>query len=216
MAENKERFATYIGSLADILPPYLEELESYALDTDVPIIKKEVQSLIKTLFTYKKPAHILEVGTAIGFSALLMKEFAGPDVKITTIEKYEKRIPIAKDNFARFDKDKSITLLEGDAADILKNLEGEFDFILMDAAKGQYGAFLPDVLRLLKPGGMILSDNVLQDGTVIESKFAVTRRDRTIHKRMREYLYTLNHTDGLSTSILTIGDGVALTVSDTM
>ena len=210
--ENKERFETYIESLTDILPPYLEDLEKVAHDTDVPIIRKDVQSLIKTLFAYKKPAHILEVGTAIGFSALMMKDFSGPDCRITTIEKYEKRIPIAKENFAAHDKEGRITLMEGDAADILGELSGSFDFVLMDAAKGQYGAFFPNVLRLLAPGGMILSDNVLQDGALIESKFAVTRRDRTIHKRMREYLHTLTHTEGLSTSILNIGDGVALSV----
>lgn len=207
-----ERFTAYINSLENGNPPYLDELEAYAKKTQVPIIRKEMQSLMRTLLVMNKPKRILEVGTAIGFSALFMSEFMPEDGHITTIEKYEKRIPIAKDNFKRFGKEDRIELLEGDAADILKSLTGPFDFIFMDAAKGQYIHFLPDVLRLLNPGGVLLSDNVLQDGDIIESKYAVTRRDRTIHKRMREYLYTLKNHEQLETAILTLGDGVALSV----
>jgi len=164
------------------------------------------------LLVMNKPKRILEVGTAIGFSALFMREFMPKDGHITTIEKYEKRIPLAKENFKRFDTDERITLIEGDAADVLKRLEGPFDFVFMDAAKGQYIHFLPEVLRLLETGGVLLSDNVLQDGDIIQSRFAVTRRDRTIHKRMREYLYTLKNHEQLETAILTLGDGVALSV----
>ncbi len=207
-----ERFTAYINSLENGNPPYLDELEAYAKKTQVPIIRKEMQSLMRTLLVMNKPKRILEVGTAIGFSALFMSEFMPEDGHITTIEKYEKRIPIAKDNFKRFGREDRIELLEGDAADILKSLTGPFDFIFMDAAKGQYIHFLPDVLRLLNPGGVLLSDNVLQDGDIIESKYAVTRRDRTIHKRMREYLYTLKNHEQLETAILTLGDGVALSV----
>lgn len=207
-----ERFTAYINSLENGNPPYLDELEAYAKKTQVPIIRKEMQSLMRTLLVMNKPKRILEVGTAIGFSALFMSEFMPEDGHITTIEKYEKRIPIAKDNFKRFGKEDRIELLEGDAADILKSLTGPFDFIFMDAAKGQYIHFLPDVLRLLNPGGVLLSDNVLQDGDIIESKYAVIRRDRTIHKRMREYLYTLKNHEQLETAILTLGDGVALSV----
>lgn len=207
-----ERFTAYINSLENGNPSYLDELEVFAKDTQVPVIRKEMQSLIRTLLVMNKPKRILEVGTAIGFSALFMREFMPENGHITTIEKYEKRIPIAKENFRCFDKDGRITLLEGDAADILKQLDDSFDFIFMDAAKGQYIHFLPEVLRLLGKGGLLVSDNVLQDGDIIESKFAVTRRDRTIHKRMREYLYTLKNHEQLETAILTIGDGVALSV----
>lgn len=207
-----ERFTAYINSLENGNPSYLDELEAYSKKTQVPIIRKEMQSLMRTLLVMNKPKRILEVGTAIGFSALFMSEFMPKDGHITTIEKYEKRIPLAKENFKRFDPDKRITLLEGDAADILKQLEGPFDFIFMDAAKGQYIHFLPEVLRLLETGGVLLSDNVLQDGDIIQSRFAVTRRDRTIHKRMREYLYTLKNHEHLETAILTLGDGVALSV----
>ena len=205
------RMATFIDSMDPGNPPYLDELEKEAIAGDVPIIRKPLQSLFRFLLKYVKPKSILEVGTAIGFSAILMSEYAPEDCKITTIEKYEKRIPIAKENFRKFGKEGKITLLEGDAAEILKDLEGPYDLIFMDAAKGQYLAFLPDVLRLLAPGGLLLSDNVLQDGDVIESRFALERRKRTTHARMREYLYELKHAPGLETVILPVGDGITLT-----
>jgi predicted O-methyltransferase YrrM len=145
-----------------------------------------------------------------------MSEYAPENCHITTIEKYEKRIPAARENFRRAGREERITLLEGDAADILKDMEGSFDLIFMDAAKGQYIHFMPDVLRLLAPGGILLSDNVLQDGDIIESRFAVTRRNRTIHSRMREYLYELKHHPELETVILPVGDGVTVSVKKTL
>ncbi len=208
----EDRLRVFINSLDRGNPEYLNEIEKYAKATDVPIIRKEMQSLLRTLLTLCRPQRILEVGTAIGFSALLMSEYAPQECHITTIEKYEKRIPLAKENFKKAGKEDAITLLEGDAVDILKNLKEPFDFIFMDAAKGQYLYFLPDILRLLKPGGLLVSDNVLQDGDIIESRFAVTRRNRTIHSRMRDYLYELKHHPQLETSILPVGDGVTLSV----
>lgn len=153
---------------------------------------------------------ILEVGTAIGFSALFMSEYAPEGCHITTIEKYEKRIPLAKENFKKAGKQDSITLIEGDATEVLSDLQETFDFIFMDAAKGQYIHFLPDILRLLESGGLLVSDNILQDGDIIESKYAITRRNRTIHNRMREYLYALTHHEQLETVILPLADGVTL------
>lgn len=207
-----ERMAVFIDSMDPGNTDFLNELESYSRQTNVPIIRPSMQSLLKLLLAMKQPKRILEVGCAIGFSALLMSEYAPSDCRITTIEKYEKRIPIAKENFKRAGKEDRITLLEGDAAEILKELEGSYDLIFMDAAKGQYIHFLPDVLRLLSEGGLLVSDNVLQDGDIIESRFAVTRRNRTIHGRMREYLYTLTHHPMLVTSILPVGDGVTISV----
>lgn len=207
-----ERFVAYINSLDAGNPAYLDELEAYAIQTQVPIIRKEMQSFMRTMLLMNKPKRILEVGTAIGFSALLMSEFMPQDGHITTIENYEKRIPIARANFQKYGKEDRITLLEGDAAEVLKTLEGPYDFIFMDAAKGQYIHYLPQIMRILTPGGVLISDNVMQDGDIIESKYAVTRRDRTIHRRMREYLYTLTHHEELKTSILTLGDGVAVSV----
>lgn len=208
----EERLSTFINSFDEGNPPYLNELERYAKKTDVPIIRTQMQSLLKFLLVMKEPKEILEVGTAIGFSALLMSEYAPKDCHITTIEKYEKRIPIAKDNFKKAGKENAITLLEGDATEILQSLEGTYDFIFMDAAKGQYIHFLPNILRLLKEGGLLISDNVLQDGDILESRFAVTRRNRTIHARMREYLYELKHHNDLETVILPVGDGVTISV----
>ena len=205
-----ERFVTYINSLNTGNTPFLEELEKKAKADYVPIIRREMQSLLKLLLAMKRPVRILEVGTAVGFSALLMAEYNPVDCEITTIENYEKRIPIAKENFMKAGRDQMITLLEGDAAEVLKTLEGPYDFIFMDAAKGQYIHFLPEILRLLAKDGVLVSDNVLQDGDVIESRFAVTRRNRTIHKRMREYLYTLTHSEELVTAVLPVGDGITL------
>ena len=207
-----ERYVSFINSLDTENPAYLNELEEYAKKTEVPIIRKQMQSLIRVLLTLGQPKQILEVGTAIGFSALFMSEYAPDDCHITTIEKYEKRIPLARENFRKSGREHRFTLLEGDAAAILPTLTGQFDLIFMDAAKGQYLHFLPDVLRLLAQGGILISDNVLQDGDIIESRFAVTRRNRTIHARMREYLYELKHTEALETVILTVGDGVAVSV----
>ncbi len=207
-----ERMNAFIDSLDAGNTSFLNEIESEAKKTNVPIIRAQVQSLIKLLLAMQKPVSVLEVGCAIGFSALFMSEYAPEDCHITTIEKYEKRIPIAKENFKRAGREDKITLLEGDAAEILKELNGTYDFIFMDAAKGQYIHFLPDVLRLLSKGGILLSDNVLQDGDIIESRFAVTRRNRTIHSRMREYLYELKHHPDLETVVLPVGDGVTISV----
>lgn len=207
-----ERFVTYINSLNSGNTPLLEEIEKEAKSGFVPIIRREMQSLLKLLLAVQRPKRILEVGAAVGFSSLLMAEYNPAKCHITTIENYEKRIPIAKANFKRAGREADITLLEGDAADILKELNGTYDFIFMDAAKGQYIHFMEDVLRLLAPGGMLVSDNVLQDGDIIESRFAVTRRNRTIHKRMREYLYELTHNPVLTTSVLPVGDGVTVSI----
>lgn len=212
MITGDERLNAFIDSLDTGNTLFLNEIEKEAKETNVPIIRTQVQSLLKLLLAMRKPATILEVGCAIGFSALLMSEYGPEDCHITTIEKYEKRIPVARENFRRAGKEERITLLEGDAAEILQKMTGAYDMIFMDAAKGQYIHFLPDVLRLLVPGGILLSDNVLQDGNILESRFAVTRRNRTIHSRMRAYLYELKHHPQLETVILPVGDGVTLSV----
>lgn len=207
-----ERTVAFINSLDSGNTPLLNEIEKEAKKTDVPIIRTEMQSFIKLLLAMKKPMSILEVGCAIGFSALLMSEYAPEGCRITTIEKYEKRIPVAKENFKRAGKEDSIILLEGDALELLPKLEGIYDFVFMDAAKGQYINFLPEVLRLMPEGGILLSDNVLQDGDIIQSRYAVTRRNRTIHTRMRDYLYELKHHPQLMTAVLPVGDGITVSV----
>lgn len=206
-----ERFVTYIHSLEKPNSEILTEIEREAHKDLVPIIRKEMESFLRVILTIKHPKEILELGTAIGYSAILMSEAC--DAKITTIENYEKRIPIARENFAKAGKDDQIELLEGDALEVMKTLpEAKYDFIFMDAAKAQYINYLPEVMRLLTPGGVLITDNVLQDGDLIQSKFVVRRRDRTIHKRMREFLETIKHDDRLETSIVPIGDGIVMAV----
>ncbi len=207
-----ERLVTYIDSLDSGNTEILDTIEREALDSYVPIIRKSMQSFLKLFLTMQKPKRILEVGTAVGFSAILMAEYNPYPCEIVTIENYAKRIPIARENFLRAGKEQQITLIEGDATEVLKTLEEPFDMIFMDAAKGQYINFFGDVMRLLKKDGVLISDNVLQDGDIIESHFVVTRRNRTIHKRMREYLYELTHRDDLVTSVMPIGDGITVSV----
>ena len=207
-----ERIITFINSMDTENSEILETIEQEALAADVPIIRREMQSFLEVLLLMKKPMRVLEVGTAVGFSALLMSDYLPEGGHITTIENYEKRIPIARENFRRAGKEDKITLIEGDATEVLAEMEGTFDFIFMDAAKGQYIHYLPNVLRLLSDGGCLVSDNVMQDGDIIESRFAVERRNRTIHARMREYLYELKHREDLVTSIIPLGDGVAVSI----
>ncbi len=207
-----ERLVTYINSLDHGNTPFLDELEYEAKNDGVPIVRRETQSLLKVLLEIRKPTRILEVGTAVGFSACLMASYGEKDSRIVTIEDYEKRIPKALENFRKGGFGERITLLPGDAAEVLKTLEGPFDLVFMDAAKGQYIAFLPEVKRLLARGGILVSDNVLQDGDLIESHYVVERRNRTIYKRMREYLQALKDDPELETTILPLGDGVTVSV----
>lgn len=208
-----ERISAYIHSLDTELPPKLQIIEREALADEVPIIKKPTQTLLRFLLKAHKPKKILEVGCAVGFSALLMSEDMSDDGHITTIEKVQSRIAKAKENFTFAEKNQKITLLEGDAADLLKELvakKEQYDMIFMDAAKGQYLHFFEDIMMLLKKDGLLVSDNVLQDGDIVQSRYAIVKRNRTIHSRMRDYLYLLTHHEDLRTVILPLGDGVTL------
>ena len=205
-----ERFLTYLGSLEGQEIDYIAAIEKEALETYVPIIRKDTQTFMKFLMQTLRPEQILEVGTAVGFSALLMEAYDPADCQITTIENYLPRIPIARNNFKRAGKEDKIHLIEGDAQEVLPTLTGSYDFIFMDAAKGQYPIFLPEIKRLMHSGSVLVTDNVLQDGDLIESHYAIERRNRTIHKRMREYLYSLTHDEDLVCSILPVGDGLAV------
>lgn len=209
---DNERLAAFLHSFDHTLPPLLNQLEQEAKEDNVPIIRPQMQSLLRFLMTSIQPKRILEVGTAVGFSALFMSTFVPKNCHITTIERYDKYIAKAKEHFELAGKMEEITLLEGDAAEVLKHLtENEsYDFIFIDAAKGQYIHFLPDILRLLKPKGLLVSDNIFQEGEIMESKYAIPRRNRTIYKRMRQYLDVLTRSDLLETVILPVGDGVTL------
>ena len=207
-----ERVVAYINSLNCGNSDICNTIEKEAIADEVPIIRKEMGNLLKVLLQLVQPERILEVGTAVGYSSILMSENMPEKCTITTIENYDKRIPVARNNFKRAGKENVITLIEGDALEVLKTLEGPYDFIFMDAAKGQYINYLPDIKRVLRKGGLLISDNILQEGELVESRYVVTRRDRTIHTRIREYLYELTHNDELITSIVPIGDGITLSV----
>jgi len=209
----QERMEVFLELFREEPPEYIQELERIALANDVPVIRRGTRDVLRYLLKTKRPAKVLEVGTAIGYSALFMKECLPIESSITTIEKVEMRLVEARKNLKKYDTDNRIRLLEGDAAEVLKTLvknEENFDFIFMDAAKGQYLNFLPDVLALLVPGGVLASDNILHEGDVLQSRYAVTRRDRTIHGRMREYLQVLTTHEELETICLPIGDGMTL------
>lgn len=206
-----ERISVFAESLLAEQSPELRNLEKKALEEGVPIIRPQTRGLIQCLLELLAPRRILEIGTAVGYSALVMYTYAPADCEIITIERDEDRAAEARLNFDRFGAER-ITLLEGDAAQILPEVTGTFDLILMDAAKGQYIRFLPEVIRLLREGGILLSDNVLKEGEILESKFSVTRRNRTIHKRMREYLTAVSEDPRLRTILLETGDGAALSV----
>lgn len=210
-----ERTATYIESLCGGNSPFLEELEKRAHEDGIPIVRRPAQSLIKYILADKKPQRILEIGAAVGFSSILMAEYGQENARITTIENYEKRIVEAVKNIKASGYEKRIELIEGDAQEIIERLRDEglrYDFIFVDAAKAQYINYLPVCKELLECGGTLLTDNVLFDGDIVQSRFAVRRRDRTIHARMREFLRAVSEDEELVTTILPIGDGMTLSV----
>ena len=207
-----ERMLTFMNSLDRGLTPFLEELLKKAEEDRVPVIRRNMQSFLRTFLTMKKPSAILEVGTAVGFSAILMASYGSPESHITTIESYEKRIPVARENFRLAGVEDRITLLAGDAAEILPRLTESYDLIFLDAAKGQYIRWLPDLRKRMRPGSVLIADNVLQEGDIIESHYLVERRNRTIYKRMREFLRAVEDDPGLDTCVLPIGDGITLSV----
>lgn len=209
----QQRIDVFLEKYREQPPAYIAALEQTALAAEVPIIRRGTRDMLRYLLRTARPAHVLEVGTAIGYSALYMKECLPETSRITTIEKVEMRLVEAKKNLACYDKEGRITLLEGDATEILHQLAEtgqQFDFIFMDAAKGQYLNFLPDIRQLLAKGGTLVSDNIFHEGDVLESRYAVTRRDRTIHGRMREYLQVLMEMEEWETICLAIGDGMTI------
>lgn len=205
------RITEYLHSLETSRGELLDTIEKKAIEDGVPIIRIETAALLRSLTAALRPENILEIGTAVGYSALQMCQVMPKNCHITTIEKYEKRIPEAKENFRKAGEESRITFLEGDADMWLKELKGkQFDLVFMDAAKGQYLNWLPLLLDLMPVGAVLISDNVLQDGDVVQSRFAVQRRNRTIHSRMREYLYELKHMEEFETAVIPIGDGVTI------
>ena len=215
MMVEHERFESFLESIPDGLPEYLTDFEIENIKENIPIIRKGSQRIIRFMLEMKKPLNILEVGTATGFSSVFMLEFLNKKAKITTIEKIEERAVKAEKNFNRFDKNKQITLIKGDATDILSELVSKdktYDFIFMDAAKGQHINFLENIKKLLVSGGILITDNMLQEGRLLDSRYTVVRRDRTIHRRMREYVNALLTDKEFETMLLESGDGMAVSI----
>lgn len=202
---------SYLAAIRPQEKPWVTELELYAKTHDVPIIKHDARAFLMNLIRIHKPKHILEVGTAIGYSALSMLSVMD-NGHVTTIEKSTEMIEVASANFEKHGVSNQITLLSGDSDDILPNLKERFDMIFMDGAKGQYLAYLEKCIDLLPLGGILVSDNVLQGGYIAKSKWSIPRRQRTIHSRMRDYLWALNHHNQLSTSILPVSDGLTISI----
>lgn len=180
--------------------------ESYA-----PIIEPQAEQLLITMLAACRPRRVLEIGTAVGYSAILMAENLPENSEIITVERYKKHAEIAVDNVFAVGREKQIRVIEGEAAEVLSWLDGEFDFIFLDAAKGQYLQFMPDILRLLKSGGILFSDDILYKG-MVEDDDAVVRRKITIVKRLRAYLEAIMNHPMLTTAVIPIGDGVAISV----
>lgn len=211
--QSMERISSFIKSFIKDDEGILGEIYSEAISDKVPVMRKETRELLKTQLIMKKPMQILEIGTAVGYSSIFMSQYLGTEGQITTIELDSERVIIARDNIDKVGKSNVIQVLQGDALEVLKTLpDNAYDFAFVDAAKGQYINYYSDVMRVVRSGGVIISDNVLQDGDVLESHFTVDKRNRTIHDRMREYIYTITHDDRLDTAILSVGDGVAISV----
>ncbi len=207
---NEEYIEDYIRYLLPERNNYLKEMEQYAEENHVPIVEPEVAQLLKLLLKIRKPKNILEVGTAIGYSALVMAEVTDDNCKITSIERRKDMIEKAENNIEKTKYNNRIIILEGDAEEVLLNLEEKYDFIFLDAAKGQYMDFFNKCLNLLDNNGIIVSDNVLYKGMVATDELVV-RRKKTIVKRLRAFLKYINEIEGIISSIIPIGDGVALT-----
>ncbi|MBQ9935025.1 MAG: O-methyltransferase [Lachnospiraceae bacterium] len=208
-----ERISSFVKSYISDDEGLLGQIYSEAIRDRVPVMRPETREFLKTQLIMKKPMQLLEIGTAVGYSSIYMSQFLGEGGKITTIELDEERVKIARTNIEAMDLSQVISVIQGDAYEVLKTLPDDtYDFAFVDAAKGQYINYYPDVMRVVKAGGIIISDNILQDGDVLESHFTVDKRNRTIHDRMREYIYTITHDERLDTAILSVGDGVAISV----
>ncbi|AJG97849.1 O-methyltransferase [Clostridium beijerinckii] len=200
----------YIRSLIPEREGTLKEIEAFARENGVPIVQKETGVFLEFMTSMKKPKRILELGTAIGFSSILMYQAAGTEPEIVTIERDERMIELANINLKKFNLDHKIKIEEGDCLEILEKLNEPFDLIFMDAGKGHYNHFLPHCLRLLNPDGVIVADNVLFRG-MVASQELVKRRKITIVKRMRTYLELVTQDENLITSVIPMGDGIAVT-----
>ena len=209
------RVAEFIRSHIKDRDALMTRMKDEARESNVPIVREESGAFILTVMALLKPESVLELGTATGYSAILMAGSCNSVKKIDTIENWQARIPLARKNIEEAGLSDVISVLEGDALEVMKGLEGPYDMVFIDAAKGQYPDYLEEAIRLTHKGSVIISDNILQDGDILESKFAVERRHRTIHKRLRDFLDRITADEMFTTSIIPIGDGVTFSVRNT-
>ncbi len=200
----------YINQTHKKEEPFFSELRGFAESNHIYIVKPQVERLLSVILSILKPKKILEVGTAIGYSSMLMLKYAGENSHVTTIERDEEVLLMAKENIAARGVEDRIRCIFGDATEVLEHLTGEYDFIFIDAAKGQYRDHFEKSLKLIKSGGLILTDDVLYFGMTASDEFMVKKHD-TITKKLREYLDFLCSDERFETNILPIGDGVAIT-----
>ncbi len=208
----KDEIVNYINRVQPIQNDEIGELQKYAYENDVPIIDQETSRFLGTLLAMKKPKRVLEIGCAIGFSSIYMTQFLSEDGKITTIDRFERMIVQARANFEKFGVEDKIELIEGDAVEVLNNLDEEFDVIFLDAGKGQYVNMLENCIRLLKSGGLLIADDIFQNGNIVADIQTIEKRQRTIHRRMNEFIELINNDTRLDSSLVPIADGVLIAV----
>ena len=208
-----ERVDIFLENYREQMPGFLSDIEKHAREHNIPVMSKRTGDVIRYTLHTIEPSSVLEIGTAVGFSALFMKTCVSPQTRITTIEKIEARYSQAEVNFSRYDKEHQIELIKEDASEAIERFKSEgkrYQFIFLDAAKAQYSAFLPTLIELLETGGVLISDNVLHHGVVMSSRYAVSNRDRTIHERLRKYLKEVSSHPMLETLILPMDDGITI------
>lgn len=205
----KEEIVDFLRQRQKQVTGSLKELENFAREENIPIIPHETVAYFRFLMETLQPKNILEIGTAIGFSALLMAEHA-PNAKITTIDRNPEMIGFAKENFAKFDNRQQITLLEGDAVDILSTLTETYDFVFMDSAKSKYIVFLPEILKHLEVGGVVVLDDVFQGGDIAKDIMEVRRGQRTIYRGLQRLFEATLDNSGLTASLVPLGDGILM------
>ena len=212
--EMSERIDVFLENYREPLPKYLSDMKKYAFENHIPIMSDFTADILKYIIRTTAPERILEIGTAIGYSALFMNEASNNNARITTVEMMEKRYVIAEENFKKYDNNSSVFLIKSDAMDVINDLcekDEKFGVIFLDAAKGQYPSFLPGLISLLEKGGVLVTDNIFHNGAVLDSRYAVSQRDRTIHDRIRQYLEMLKNNNETETITLPIDDGIAIT-----
>ncbi len=205
----KEEIVDFMRQRLQPVTGGLKELEDFARSENVPVIPHETVAYFRLLLESLQPEKILEIGTAIGFSALLMAKYA-PQAQITTIDRNPEMIELAKANFAKYDSRQQITLLEGDAVDLLDTLEGSYDLVFMDSAKSKYVVFLPQVLKRLNPGGLVLIDDVFQGGDVAKPFEEIKRGQRAIYRGLHSLFDATLDSPDLTASLLPLGDGLLM------